>query len=77
MASIDLYIADPHYLGKGIGVAAIKQFLTQQIWPYFENCFVDPDVTNTQAIHVYEKAGFKILKQLNHPSVLWMLQKRQ
>ena len=73
---MDLYIGEKSYLGKGIAVALIKQFLTQYVWQHFEHCFVDADIDNVKAIHAYEKAGFKRIKQLVQPKVLWLLKSR-
>ncbi len=77
MAALDIFIGAPQYLNKGIGTATLKLFLTQYVWPYFENCFVDVDIDNLQAIHAYQNAGFKIVKQLNKPPVLLMINKRK
>jgi aminoglycoside 6'-N-acetyltransferase len=76
LASLDLYIGEPEYLSKGIGVATLKQFVAHQIWQHFDNCFVDADIKNTQAIHAYIKAGFSIIKQLENPHVVWLLRKK-
>jgi len=76
LAALDLYIGEPAYLGKGIGVAAIKKLLKEFIWPRFEACLVDPDLSNMQAIRAYEAAGFKTIKQLSSSPVVLMLQKR-
>lgn len=48
---------DLNYLGKGLGVQMIKEFLLSQFANKRE-VFIDPEATNTRAIHVYEKVGF-------------------
>lgn len=58
--SMDLFICDSRFLGKGFSVPLIHQFLLSQ----FENkktVFIDPEVRNTRAVHVYQKAGFEIV----------------
>jgi chloramphenicol 3-O-phosphotransferase/RimJ/RimL family protein N-acetyltransferase len=73
LAALDVYIGEPHFLNKGIGSFAIAQTLQSQIFKSFSACLVDPDTGNAQAIRAYEKAGFKIIKQLENPPQVWML----
>jgi RimJ/RimL family protein N-acetyltransferase len=58
--TLDLFICDPNYLGKGIAVPMIQEFLTSQ-FPNVKRVLIDPEATNKRAIHVYQKAGFKII----------------
>lgn len=58
--TLDLFICDPSYLGKGIAVPMIKEFLRSQ-FSHVKRVLIDPEATNTRAIHVYQKAGFKIV----------------
>lgn len=57
--TLDLFICDLNYLGKGLAVPMIREFLTSQ-FPNVKKVLIDPEATNTRAIHVYQKAGFKI-----------------
>lgn len=57
--TLDLFICDLNYLGKGLAVFMIKEFLKSQ-FPNVKRVLIDPEATNTRAIHVYEKVGFKI-----------------
>ncbi|MBS4163684.1 Uncharacterized protein PRO82_000987 [Candidatus Protochlamydia amoebophila] len=59
LAGIDLFIGNPTYLYQGFGQLILKQFLTQQIQPYFQECLVDPRCDNYAAIRCYEKVGFE------------------
>ncbi len=60
---MDLFIADFDYLGKGYGPVLIKQFIKQIIMPMNPTkIIIDPEITNTRAIRVYEKVGFKKTK---------------
>lgn len=58
--TLDMLIGDPNYLGKGYAVQVIHQFLFSQ-FPSVSEVLIDPEATNIKAIHVYQKAGFKIL----------------
>ncbi len=55
--SIDLFIGNAQYLGKGLAHIMIQEILKQE-FPYVSDAFIDPDVKNSRAIHVFEKAGF-------------------
>jgi RimJ/RimL family protein N-acetyltransferase/GNAT superfamily N-acetyltransferase len=58
--TLDLFICDGNYLGKGLSVLMIREFLIRQ-FPKIKRVLVDPEATNSRAIHVYKKAGFKII----------------
>ncbi len=58
--TLDLFICDLNYLGKGLAVPMIQEFLTSQ-FPNVKKVLIDPEATNERAIHVYQKAGFKIV----------------
>jgi ribosomal protein S18 acetylase RimI-like enzyme len=58
--TLDLFICDLNYLGKGIAVPMIKEFLRSQ-FSHLKRVLIDPEATNTRAIHVYKKVGFKII----------------
>lgn len=58
--ALDVFICDLNYLGKGLAVAMIKDFLTTH-FSHVKRVVIDPEATNTRAIHVYQKVGFKII----------------
>lgn len=58
--TLDLFICDLNYLGKGIAVPMIQKFLISQ-FPNVKRVLIDPEATNKRAIHVYQKVGFKII----------------
>ena len=60
--TLDLFICDLNYLGKGLAVPMIREFLKSQ-FPKIKKVYIDPEATNTRAIHVYEKVGFKIVRE--------------
>lgn len=57
--TLDLFICDLSYLGKGLSVRMIREFLIGQ-FSNVKKVLIDPEATNTRAIHVYQKVGFKI-----------------
>ena len=58
--ALDLFICDLNYLGKGIAVPMIREFLIGQFLNV-KKVLIDPEATNKRAIHVYQKVGFKII----------------
>ena len=61
---IDFGIGNKEYLGKGLAAITLDgfvKFYTTQVDLLADTFFIDPDVSNPKAKHVYEKAGF-ILK---------------
>ncbi len=60
--TLDLFICDLNYLGKGIAVPMIKEFLRSQ-FSHMKRVLIDPEATNARAIHVYQKVGFKIVAE--------------
>jgi aminoglycoside 6'-N-acetyltransferase len=59
-ASLDWYIGEPKYLGKGVGTKALELFINEYIFTKFDSIFVDPDKKNLAAIRAYEKVGFAL-----------------
>ena len=60
--SLDLFICNLEYLGKGLSVQMIREFLLSQ-FSHMPEVFIDPEATNSRAIHVYEKVGFRIIDE--------------
>lgn len=60
--TLDVFICDLNYLGKGVAAPMIREFLTSQ-FPHVKRVLIDPEATNKRAIHVYQKVGFKIMKE--------------
>jgi aminoglycoside 6'-N-acetyltransferase len=58
LAGIDMFIADAHNRGKGLGSLIINKFIETQLM-FYQAIVVDPEIHNLQAIKCYEKAGFK------------------
>ena len=60
--TLDILIGDLDYLGKGLAPTLIREFLMSQ-FPHIAEVLIDPEATNTCAIHVYQKVGFTILAE--------------
>jgi ribosomal protein S18 acetylase RimI-like enzyme len=58
--TLDIFICDPEYLGKGLAPQIIKAFLLRHFSDVTE-VFIDPEKNNVRAVHVYQKIGFQIL----------------
>lgn len=58
--TLDMFIVDPAYIGKGLAATVIKEFLLSQFADVSE-VFIDPEKSNTRAAHVYQKAGFRVV----------------
>lgn len=58
--TLDVFICNLSYLGKGLAVPMIQTFLISQ-FSHKKRILIDPEATNTKAIHVYQKVGFKII----------------
>ncbi len=62
-------------MGKGLSSSMIQAFLLDKFLQVTE-VFIDPEVNNPRATHVYEKAGFKKLEQFTppwYPVPHWMM----
>ncbi len=56
---IDQFLADPDYLGQGLGTAMVSQFAALLFRdPRVTRVQADPHPANARAIRCYEKAGF-------------------
>lgn len=60
--TLDIFIGDPNYVGKGLATQVISEFLLTHFSDVAE-VFIDPEQSNERAVHVYQKAGFRIVGQ--------------
>lgn len=58
--TLDIFICDPEYLGKGLASTVVSEFLRSKFADVSE-VFIDPEVSNKRAVHVYQKIGFCIM----------------
>lgn len=64
--TLDLFICRLDYIGKGLSVQMIHEFILSQ----FSNAtivLIDPEQSNERAVHVYKKAGFNIIGEFIAP----------
>lgn len=64
--TLDLFICRLDYLGKGLAVKMIHEFLINQ-FSNVETVLIDPEMRNKRAVYVYQKAGFKIIGEFIAP----------
>jgi len=64
--TLDIFIVDKEYLGKGLASTVIQEFLLSQFSDVSE-VFIDPEKSNERAAHVYQKAGFRIIGEYIAP----------
>ncbi len=60
--TLDVFICDFNYKGQGFAASMIREFLLRQC-SQVKRVLIDPEKTNTRAIHVYQKVGFKIIDE--------------
>ena len=53
-------IGEESFLGRGLSYLSLRKFIEEQ--DDVTAFLIDPEVSNTKAIHVYEKAGFEKIK---------------
>jgi Acetyltransferase (GNAT) domain len=58
--TLDLFICDLNYLGKGLAAPMIREFLVSH-FSHVKKVLIDPEATNQRAIHIYQKVGFKMI----------------
>lgn len=66
-AGIDIFIGEPDARGLGVGIEAVRTMLRY----LFESrkvhrAIIDPEVGNARAIHVYQRAGFRLDGMIRH-----------
>ncbi len=64
--TLDIFIGNPNYLGRGLAPQIIKTFLKTHFGDISE-VFIDPEESNQRAVHVYQKTGFQIIDQFIAP----------
>ena len=66
IVGIDIFIGDVNMTGKGLGTKLIKDFLLSN-FKDATDFLIDPEASNSRAIHVYEKVGFRIVGEFIAP----------
>lgn len=69
-ASVDLFIGDENFMGKGFGSLMLIKFLKEKVFSgnQFTSCIIGPEPENKRAIRAYEKVGFKYQKTIKIPT---------
>ncbi len=62
IAGIDLFIADENYLKKGYATLTLNNFIKEHVERKFTLLITDPLKSNKNAIHFFERNGFKKFK---------------
>jgi len=73
LAGVDLFLADPLGLGKGMGTTVLKAFLEAELFPKFRVAVIDPLRVNERAIRSFEKSGFRRTEFSEAPASLVMV----
>jgi len=56
--TLDILIGEEQFLGKGLADTLIKKFILEK-YANADFFIIDPEISNTRAIRVYEKVGFR------------------
>jgi aminoglycoside 6'-N-acetyltransferase len=68
-AGMDLFIGEADHLGQGWGTEILRRAL-DVIWksyPEVRRAMAGPSIRNVRSQHVFEKAGFRALRQVSVP----------
>ncbi len=65
---VDLSIGPPELLGRGLGTAALRQFVDRLRAERHDFIIIDPAPSNYRAVRAYEKAGFVLMTELEGQS---------
>lgn len=76
LAGVDLFLADPEKLGKGVGTAVLTAFLKTEVFSKYRVAVIDPLQINARAIRSFEKAGFRRTDFSEVPQSLVMVAER-
>ncbi|MFN4172763.1 MAG: GNAT family N-acetyltransferase [Pseudorhodobacter sp.] len=61
---VDLSLADPSNLSRGIGSAVLRAFVAMLRARGHDYIIIDPDPANLRAVRAYTKAGFRPIPEL-------------
>jgi RimJ/RimL family protein N-acetyltransferase len=81
-ASIDVFIGERSFLGRGLGSLILRKFLKEIVFLKEEitTCIIGPEPKNVRAIKAYEKAGFKYVKTVhvgNEPEPTYIMETKK
>jgi aminoglycoside 6'-N-acetyltransferase len=69
VAGVDLFIGEADLTGRGLGSEALTRFVRDVVLSDSEihACIADPDVENHASLRVFEKAGFRRVRDFTDP----------
>jgi RimJ/RimL family protein N-acetyltransferase len=69
VAGVDLLIGDVDLTGRGVGSEALDRFVRDVVFsdPGIHACVADPDAENRASLRVFEKAGFRTVRDFADP----------
>lgn len=69
VAGVDLLIGEAEATGRGLGTEALHRFVHEIVFADTEiyACVADPDAENLASLRAFEKAGFRLVRQLVDP----------
>lgn len=77
-AELDIWIANSPDTSRGYGTDALNtlvEYLFTQLG--VEVCTIVPAASNSRAVRTYEKAGFRLAREVTHNQVRWLHMERQ
>jgi RimJ/RimL family protein N-acetyltransferase len=68
-AGVDLFIAEEDLTGRGIGTELLRRFVSEVVFARqaTTHCIAEPESENKASVRAFEKAGFRIVKELVDP----------
>jgi aminoglycoside 6'-N-acetyltransferase len=68
-AGLDLFLAEPELLGRGLGTEVIRSFVTEIVFAREATraCVADPDLENVASVRAFAKAGFTKVREFVDP----------
>ncbi|MGK5627745.1 GNAT family N-acetyltransferase [Streptomyces sp. URMC 123] len=68
-AGVHLLLGPAETRGRGLGAALLRAVSAFQLDsdPYAERVIAEPDITNVRSVRTFERAGFRMIRQLDLP----------
>jgi RimJ/RimL family protein N-acetyltransferase len=69
VAGVDLFIGEADLIGRGLGSEALARFVRDVVLSDSEihACIADPDAENHASLRIFEKAGFRRVRDFTDP----------
>jgi RimJ/RimL family protein N-acetyltransferase len=68
-AGVDFAIGKPSMIGRGIGSAALRKFVSEIVFvdSGISGVYSDPDEKNVRSLRTFANAGFRVVRTINVP----------